>query len=201
MKTLIKAMIACLTILVVSCNTNPTKSPQKQSDIMASSINWDLVLNKFNAKPDSSINMNSFREHYELYPKRWEVVFNYLNNLETDSLLPGTINLSNDIYVTISEYQTKKEEKVLFESHREYIDLQYVIKGKEYIGISHNATENIIPYNKEKDIAFYRANIEKQLLADSTRFFLFFPEDLHQPCINAGQCKYVKKVVIKIKVN
>ena len=56
-------------------------------------------------------------------------------------------------------------------------------------------------YNEEKDIAFYKADIEKYLRADSTRFFLFFPEDLHQPCMNTGQSKKVKKVVIKIRAN
>ena len=54
--------------------------------------------------------MDYFRNHYELYPERWEVVFDYLNNLRADSLLLGTVNLSNDVYVTISEYQTKKKE-------------------------------------------------------------------------------------------
>ena len=104
-------------------------------------------------------------------------------------------------YQDEKEQQKKKEEEVLFESHREYIDLQYVIEGSEYIGLSHNATENIVLYNEEKDIAFYKADIEKYLWADSTRFFLFFPEDLHQPCMNTGQSKKVKKVVIKIRAN
>ena len=58
-----------------------------------------------------------------------------------------------------------------------------------------------ILYKEEKDIAFYKADIEKFLRADSTRFFLFFPEDLHQPCMNTGQSKKVKKVVIKIRAN
>lgn len=200
MRTPVRAIIICLAVLIVSCSANNTKSQQKQSETMATSINWNILLNKFKAKPDLSTNMDSFRRHYELYPKRWKLVFDYLNNLETNSFIPGKINLSNDVYVTISEYQTKKEEDVLFESHREYIDLQYVIKGNEYIGLSHNATENVIPYDAEKDIAFYKANIEKLLSANSEQFFLFFPKDLHQPCITTGECNDVKKIVIKIKV-
>ena len=199
MRTPVQAIIICLVILIVSCSANNTKSQHKQSETMATSINWDIVLNKFKAKPDSSINMDSFRTHYELYPKRWKLVFDYLNNLETNPLVPGRTDLSNDVYVSISEYKTKKEEDVSFESHREYIDLQYVIKGNEYIGLSHNATENVIPYDAEKDIAFYKANMEKLLLANSEQFFLFFPEDLHQPCMATGQCSDVKKIVIKIK--
>ena len=201
MKICIKTVFVNLIIFLVSCNVNHKKMLQKQSGIMVSSVNWDLILHNFKAKPDSSINMDYFRNHYELYPERWEVVFDYLNNLRADSLLLGTVHLSNDVYVTISAYQTKKKEEIWFESHREYIDLQYVIEGSEYIALSHNAIENIVLYNKEKDIAFYTANVEKQLLADSTRFFLFFPEDLHQPCINIGSSKYVKKIVIKIKVS
>ena len=201
MKICVKIKVVVLMIFLISCNVNHTKSSQKQSDIMVASINWDLILHNFKVEPDSSINIDCFRKHYELYPERWKVVFDYLNSLKTDSLLLGTINLSSDVYVTISEYQTKKEEEVLFESHREYIDLQYVIEGSEYIGLSHNATENIVLYNEEKDIAFYKADIEKYLRADSTRFFLFFPEDLHQPCMNTGPREKVKQVVITISAN
>ena len=60
--------------------------------------------------------------------------------------------------------------------------------------------QRILSYIMKKKI-FYKADIEKYLRADSTRFFLFFPEDLHQPCMNTGQSKKVKKVVIKIRAN
>lgn len=111
MKICVKIKVVVLMIFLISCNVNHTKSSQKQSDIMVASINWDLILHNFKVEPDSSINIDCFRKHYELYPERWKVVFDYLNSLKTDSLLLGTINLSSDVYVTISEYQTKKRRR------------------------------------------------------------------------------------------
>ena len=86
MKICVKIKVVVLMIFLISCNVNHTKSSQKQSDIMVASINWDLILHNFKVEPDSSINIDCFRKHYELYPERWKVVFDYLNSLKTDSL-------------------------------------------------------------------------------------------------------------------
>ena len=81
----------------------------------------------------------------------------------------------DNVYATITEGPAKTFEQSAWESHRKYIDLQYVIKGKEKIGVTAVSTATIIkPYDETKDVANY--NAEGQFyLAEPDTFFLFFP--------------------------
>lgn len=113
----------------------------------------------------------------------------------------GRTYLSNDVYVSIGdEYLTKNEEDALYESHKDYIDIQHMIKGEEYIGLTRDS--NLIvssSYNKEKDITFYKYDGGEKLLATPENFYVFFPKDIHRPCMKISNNKLVKKIVIKIR--
>ena len=47
----------------------------------------------------------------------------------------------DNLYATVSEYITKNEEDAKFEAHQKYIDIQYVISGKEIMSIAPLSTE------------------------------------------------------------
>jgi YhcH/YjgK/YiaL family protein len=188
-------MVMYLLLAVTSCGKNKKLSHSK---IVKSETNWRQELYSSNVIPSQSIDTLSFAEHYKRYPERWKLAFDYLSSVKKDSLIVGKKFLSEDVFVSVDEYRTKN---VLFESHRRYIDLQYVMEGEEYIGFSRYPVKEVVPYNVERDITFYNANIEQLLKADAGHFFIFFPTDLHQPCIAAEQCKRVKKIVIKIKID
>ena len=187
-----------LLLAITSCGKSKKLSHSK---IVKSETNWRQELYSSNVIPSQSIDTLSFAEHYKRYPERWKLAFDYLSSVKKDSLIVGKKFLSEDVFVSVDEYRTKKKEDVLFESHRRYIDLQYVMEGEEYIGFSRYPVKEVVPYNVERDITFYNANIEQLLKADAGHFFIFFPTDLHQPCIAAEQCKRVKKIVIKIKID
>ena len=191
-------MVMYLLLAVTSCGKNKKLSHSK---IVKSETNWRQELYSSNVIPSQSIDTLSFAEHYKRYPERWKLAFDYLSSVKKDSLIVGKKFLSEDVFVSVDEYRTKKKEDVLFESHRRYIDLQYVMEGEEYIGFSRYPVKEVVPYNVERDITFYNANIEQLLKADAGHFFIFFPTDLHQPCIAAEQCKRVNKIVIKIKID
>ena len=178
-------MVMYLLLAVTSCGKNKKLSHSK---IVKSETNWRQELYSSNVIPSQSIDTLSFAEHYKRYPERWKLAFDYLSSVKKDSLIVGKKFLSEDVFVSVDEYRTKKKEDVLFESHRRYIDLQYVMEGEEYIGFSRYPVKEVVPYNVERDITFYNANIEQLLKADAGHFFIFFPTDLHQPCIAAEQC-------------
>ena len=59
----------------------------------------------------------------------------------------------NRIFVNVQSYETKKEAS--FEAHRKYVDIQYMIKGAEKIGIAdYSSCTPITEYDKDKDIEF-----------------------------------------------
>ncbi len=56
-----------------------------------------------------------------------------------------------------------------------------------------------IPYSNERDIAFYEGEYE-QVKVNAGDFVIFFPDDLHLPCLKCDKPSVVKKVVVKVRV-
>ena len=104
----------------------------------------------------------------------------------------------DNIYANVDEYETKTDGK--YEAHRKYIDIQYMIKGEEYIGVTDiNNCKTCIEYDEEKDLEFFTADNEFQTLKKG-EFLIFYPQDAHKPCINKDKIK-CKKVVVKVRIN
>lgn len=61
------------------------------------------------------------------------------------------------LFVSVDNYTTKYKNETRYDSHRKYIDIQYIIEGKELMGLTTLDNVKITePYNKEKDITFYK---------------------------------------------
>ena len=138
-------------------------------------------------------------DKYTALHKRFKEVEKYLKEHDLMSLKSGRYEIDGrNLYVNIDEYTTKETSNP--EAHREYIDIQIVLDGHEKIGYAdykNGKTETA--YDRERDIEFLKADCE-YLKAESGRFFIFEPQDLHQPCITDGQSSKVKKAVFKIKI-
>ncbi|MGN0006344.1 MAG: YhcH/YjgK/YiaL family protein [Candidatus Gastranaerophilaceae bacterium] len=131
--------------------------------------------------------------------EKFKVVEKFLKENNLEEMKVGSYEImGRDVYVNIDEYTTK--ESSVPEAHRNYIDIQIVLCGHEKIGYSSvvdGKTE--IEYDANRDIEFLKADCEF-LKADSSRFFIFYPQDLHQPCITDGDSSQIKKAVFKVKI-
>jgi len=153
---------------------------------------------KLNASP--TVNKVVFAEQYHKNKAEWDKAFSFLRDSDLLSLKPGKYVIDGtDVYATITEGPEKTFEQSAWESHRKYIDLQYVIKGKEKMGVASIDSATIIkPYNESSDAANYTAN-GQYYIAEPGTFFLFFPGDAHRPSIKVDGYDVVKKIVIKIR--
>lgn len=106
---------------------------------------------------------------------------------------------ADEIFATVSRYETKPVEKGTFESHKKYIDVQFVAGGIEKIGYSPVGKLKVSrEYINDKDIMFYSGNGDFVTVSKGT-FAIFFPEDGHMPGINEGNmAQNVLKVVVKV---
>lgn len=119
-------------------------------------------------------------------------------------------NVENGVYVInprvkaiVSEYTTKEVNNCGYEAHRVYIDIQYLISGKERVCCSPlEYLKEIKPYNEEKDVAFYKDAYVKaqELLIGNGYFTILFPQDGHMPQLCASKPETVKKVVVKVRI-
>lgn len=158
-------------------------------------LGWDI-------SPDQSINKKELAIKFFENRERWEKAFNFLKTSNLEKISIGRYELDGaNLFVNVDEYTTKNEEDSRFEAHREYIDIQYLVSGEEKIGITAlSSTTEIIPYDCLKDIAFLHSEQNNYHVALPDRFFVFFPEDAHRPCVKTDENSKVRKVVIKIKI-
>jgi len=158
-------------------------------------------LNGLSATPHAAIDKVQFAQQYHFNKALWDKAFAYLKQTNLQTLANGRYAIDGDnVYAIVTEAPSKDYDKTAFESHRKYIDLQYVITGNENMGRASLASVTVSkPYNESNDLANY-AGEGKIYTIPQGSFMLFFPSDAHRPNITPGGNKVVKKIVIKIKV-
>jgi len=157
--------------------------------------------NGLNLKVNSSVDEVEFAKQYHANKAYWDKAFIFMRDGKLDSIAPGKYAIDGDnVYAIITNGPEKDFDKSAWESHRRYIDLHYVIKGKEKMGVWPIAESTVTnPYDETKDAANYTAK-GKFYVGTPSEFFLFFPSDVHRPNIKVPGYDTVKKLVIKIRV-
>ncbi len=181
--------------------SDPSKWISRKIDRWFEKGEW---LNGWHIKPDASINRREFAISYFKQKERWDKAFTFLkdNDLTKMELKRYDID-GNNVYAPFSEYMSKDDTASSYEAHREYIDIQYVISGKELIGIAplSDVKDILVPYDAEKDYELMSVNQIRNVPATPDRFFIFFPSDAHCPGLKDGENAMVRKVVVKVKIN
>ena len=106
----------------------------------------------------------------------------------------------DDAYIMVSEYQTNPiNADRRFETHRDYIDIQLLLEGRELIGLA-----------KKEDLAVtdeYRPDYElygmvdefDRVILEKGKFVIIYPGEPHAPGLAVGEPERVRKVVVKVK--
>ncbi len=120
-----------------------------------------------------------------------------------DDAPPGVKLYPSGIKVMINDLVTRGTDDHIFESHRKYIDIQYLLQGSEVIRWQPVKGLRVVSrYSRKKDIALYKyAGKSASLMMKKGVFAIFFPEDAHQPGLAAARPCRVKKVVVKVPVS
>lgn len=121
----------------------------------------------------------------------------YLINTDFNKVKDGKYVISDDIYVNLQTYVTKTDAD--FEAHREYSDIQYIICGSEYIGVTeYKNCKTKTPYSKENDIEFLSGE-GLYYKMEQGDFMILHPTDAHKPSIMIDKPETVRKAVVKVR--
>ncbi|MFM9276668.1 YhcH/YjgK/YiaL family protein [Paenibacillus jiagnxiensis] len=135
----------------------------------------------------------------------FDEAFAFIQQSSTRDLIPGKYKIDGDrVFAMVQEYVTKPESECGWESHREYIDIQYLVLGQEQMNSA--PLDRLIDqsdYVTATDKISYRSALSpySSLQVRAGQFTVFFPEDGHQACICSGTSEVVKKIVIKVKAS
>nr|WP_294992199.1 YhcH/YjgK/YiaL family protein [uncultured Sediminibacterium sp.] len=123
----------------------------------------------------------------------------FLQHTDLNTLENGKHELEGDaLFAIVQEYDTKDPAQEKLESHKKYIDVQFVVSGTEKMG--HALLKKQTPsraYNPEDDYMLFDETPDFFSIVNEGMFTIFFPTDLHMPWIRNGSSSHVKKIVIK----
>ena len=124
-----------------------------------------------------------------------------ISNIKVDEC--NKIVLDENCFVLEQSYITKNKENCLFESHKKYIDIQYMFESDEIMEVE-NVNNLIVTteYNPDLDYAKYaQTDTSSVLKIRENELAIFYPNDAHMPCIKIDENKKIIKAVFKILVN
>ena len=197
----IMVLISFFGLLGSKSDSDPATWSNKKIDKWFSKNEW---IDGWAVTLDASINRKEFAVSYFKNKERWGKAFKFLKSNDLSKLELKRYDIDGDnLFATVSEYLSKNEEIAKFEAHRRYIDIQYVISGREVMNIAPMTTvkEILTPYDATKDIEFMTVDKIVNYKATPANFFIFFPSDAHRPGLKDGVNSSVRKVVIKVKVD
>jgi YhcH/YjgK/YiaL family protein len=131
------------------------------------------------------------------------LAFDYLRKTDFAQVPNGRYELDGaKVYALVQRYQTKRLADSVWESHRKYLDIQFVVQGKErfgYVPLSDAATVTQ-PYDEQTDVLLYAPGTVT-LPLKAGQFAVFYPQDIHAPCLAENDVPSdVVKVVVKVAV-
>ncbi len=186
--------------MISSCGNTQKKVDTTTSGSDSTEVDWKYG---WSVAASPTLDTAALKKHQVQYPERWKAAFEYLKNSDLDMLSPGEHEIiGHEVYAIISEYAPKEAAECNFEAHRKYIDFQYLISGKEKMGVT--VLDKAVPiceYDEKKDIVFFKPDAPAIYeVATPEVFYVFFPKDAHRPSIKDEDGVTVKKIVIKIKM-
>lgn len=140
---------------------------------------------------------------YDLDSPKFKTAFSFLQNTNLEKLQEGWIQLDNNVRVSVQRYTSFKWDDNKFETHKNFLDLQYVISGEELCAVCHKEDLGPIytPYDEQKDIAFYEDPRDySSIILKARDLVILTPDDPHKPRCSIGFPLEIRKIVIKIPV-
>ena len=156
-------------------------------------------------KADPSVNVVDFARQYHQNKAAWDLVFDWLAKNDPATFPVGKYVLDSiNVSLTITDAPSVRPfEQTKWEAHCQKVDLQYIARGAEKMGITPVSGSKVVQqYDSKKDIGFYQPNEKKAkyVVAKPGTFLLFFPSDAHRPNIQVEGCDTVRKIVFKVRV-
>jgi biofilm protein TabA len=181
-------------VIVVLCSCGASRNgtaTNQNPDVWFKKGAWASGLK---LKTFRGINKQEFYRQYHANPDRWDKAFAFLRDSDLKKIAPGKYELDGtNVFASVTEGPLHEFDKTAWEFHKDYIDVQYIIRGKEKIGVAPVAGKTGTDFGDiNKEAAVY-------YIAQPDTMYIFFPHDAHRPTIQVDGVDKVKKVVVKVK--
>lgn len=130
-------------------------------------------------------------------------IMEFIGRAQKTDLREGRHDILGDsLFALVQKYDTRDDSVCYPESHEKYADLQFILRGRERLTWNFTDRLSVKQDNRpDSDILFYhRDSPQADVLLEAGMFALLYPDDAHMPCLHAGECSRVYKIVFKIRL-
>ncbi len=149
----------------------------------------------------SSLHAN---DNLQKYPPCIRLALTYLQSRDFTKMDPGIYPIQGDgMYALLMDTTTAPITDKRAESHKKYVDIQFIVHGREQQGCAPDSGKYpIVDCNIENDLYFYeQIDNESFLTATEGCYSIFFPNDIHRPGCMVDKPETVRKVVVKVSIS
>ena len=132
-----------------------------------------------------------------LSDKAKKIIAEFIQNNDMKTLPRGRYELGEDNFVNILELNTKESDGV-FEAHKKYTDVFFMISGAEYIAVGKDCVAVTHEYDERDDYYLCTVNGYEQTLLTENAFCCIPTHELHKSGIAVEKGASIKKAVFKI---
>lgn len=142
--------------------------------------------------------------YYNYLTKGIQLGLKYISETDFSNMENGKYQIIEDkLFAIVQDYDSKPAEEGKFEAHKKFIDIQFIVKGEEKVGVVHiDECTEAVAYDEEKDIYFLSPNEDSKVEFVNLKegeYVILTTKDAHMPSIAVDTPSYVKKVVVKVK--
>lgn len=131
-----------------------------------------------------------------------DVAIDYVLSTDLSQLSTGRHDIFGEqVFLLIQANTLNAEPNETFEYHKQYMDLQFLIKGNENFRFSRSVDEVIQEFDQENDYGLIRSRSGLDLELDGQTFVMVWPDEHHQPGQIGHSGTQVRKCVIKILID
>ena len=120
----------------------------------------------------------------------------FLDQCDPAQLANGKHAVTEDIFCNVMEYNTKADSDI-FETHRNFVDVQVLAAGAENIGLP-TGKGDFQPYLEENDNEPCTAEGKQYVTIQAGDLCVLLPGEPHLPGLAIAESVPVKKLVFKI---
>lgn len=141
------------------------------------------------------------RRNLRWLPPAFRTALGFLDGRDLSGLAPDRYPIDGDRIFAILEDVTTEKDKLRFELHRRYTDIQFIVSGREKQLYAHEpgGPEGLLEDRLDaSDIAFYSApRTYNAVFLNPGDFTVYLPGELHCPCCAVDLPEPVRKIVFK----
>lgn len=126
----------------------------------------------------------------------------YLLHPDTAKAPLGKHELEGDkLFALVQEYPTKRPEETFWETHKKYIDVQFMQRGVEAMRWSPKELMKLKQdYDPQRDIYVWEGT-GRTIQLEAGSFVIFHPHDAHMGGLLIESPQTVRKIVMKVSVD